>query len=128
MPKAKVLSPAGLSLTSDIPLIGEQPTFVPVPKVTGVKPCGSQVLVEVLTPQELANTSITISGTTDLKVPLQGYIRSAGPNFKTEEWGFKVGDRVLISGGGVMAPNYDDSHRDRFFMEPHAIKSVLVEG
>ena len=42
--------------------------------VKGVTPCGSQVLVEILTPQELMNTNITISEKTDLKVPLQGYI------------------------------------------------------
>jgi hypothetical protein len=129
MAKSKILtSPSGLSLSSDIHLIG-QPTEHPrSPEVTGVKPCGSQVLIEMLTAQELANTNITISEKTDLKVPLQGYVRAAGPNFKPDEWGFKIGDRVLISGGGVIAPNYDDCHRDRFFMEPHAVKSVLVEA
>jgi hypothetical protein len=63
----------------------------------------------------------------DLKVPLQGYVKAVGPAFNSEVFGFAVGDRVLISGGGVMAPEFDDCHRDRFFMEPHSIKSVLVE-
>ena len=75
----------------------------------------------------MSGTTIAISEKTELKVPLQGYIRAVGPNFKSTDWGFNVGDRVLISGGGVLAPNYDDSERDRFFMEPHAIKSVLIE-
>lgn len=126
MAKSKILTPSGLSISSTTPIIGEQ-TFTPVPEITGVKPCGAQVLIEILTVQELANTSITISEKTDLKVPLQGYVRAAGPTFKSEDWGFKVGDRVLISGGGVMAPNYDECHRDRFFMEAHAIKGVLNE-
>lgn len=119
---SKILSPSGFALTGDL-----APTKT-VPDITGVKPCGSQVLVEILTPQELMNTPITISDKTDLKVPLQGYIRAVGPGVKVEDWGFKVGDRVLISGGGVIAPNYNDCHRDSFFMEPHAIKSVLAEG
>lgn len=128
MAKSKILtSPSGLSLSGDFPLIGQPAEHPRSPLVTGVQPCGSQVLIEMLTAQELANTNITISEKTDLKVPLQGYVRAAGPNFKPDEWGFKVGDRVLISGGGVIAPNYDDCHRDRFFMEPHAVKSVLIE-
>lgn len=98
-----------------------------VPQVVGVRPCGSQVLFEALTVQELANTNIVISEKTEIRVPLQGYIRAVGPGFKSEDWGYTVGDRVLISGGGVVAPNYDGTHRERFFMEPTAIKSVLVE-
>lgn len=97
------------------------------PKVTGVKPVGSQVLIEILTPQEIMGTSLTISEKTDLKVPLQGYVKDVGPSFASASWGFAVGDRVLISGSGVLAPNYDNSHRDRFFMEPTAVKAVLAE-
>lgn len=125
MVKSKILAPSGLSISST-PIIGQQ-TFTPVPEITGVQPCGSQVLIEMLTVQELANTSISISEKTDLKVPLQGYVVAAGPGFKTEDWGFKVGDRVLISGVGVIAPNHDDSPRDRFLMEAHVVKCVLSE-
>lgn len=96
-----------------------------IPKITGVKPVGSQVLVEILTPQEIMGTSLAISEKTDLKVPLQGYVKAVGPSFVGSAWGFDVGDRVLISGSGVMAPNYDNFHRDRFFMEPTAIRAVL---
>lgn len=99
-----------------------------VPSITGLKPTGSQVLVEVLTSQELMGTILEITERTDPKVPLQGYIRAAGPSFNKETWGYDVGDRVLISGTGVMAPKYDDSPRDRFFMDPHSIKSVLSES
>lgn len=98
-----------------------------VPKIQNVKPVASQILVEILTPQEIMGTSLTISEKTDLKVPLQGYVRAVGPSFNGEGWGFNVGDRVLISGSGVIAPNYDGTHRDRFFMEPSAIKAVLYE-
>ena len=122
MSKSKILTATGTVYDSNI--IGSETA---VPKIKGVKPTGSQVLVEILTPQEMMGTNLTESDKVDLKVPLQGYVRATGPCFKPEEWGYNVGDRVLISGGGVMAPNYDECHRDRFFMEPHAIKSVLVE-
>ena len=102
-------------------------TREPYPCVKSAKPCGSLLLVEVLTPEELMGTSFSLSGKTDLKVPLQGYIRAIGPSVKAEDWGFKVNDRVLISGSGVMVPNYDGTHRDRFFMDPGAIKGVLSE-
>lgn len=121
MAKSKILAVDGGSIVSAEEAVGL------TPKIKGVKPCGSQILVEMLTVQELAGTSLAISDKTDLKVPMQGYIRATGPAFKADDWGFGVGDRVLISGGGVLAPNYDDCHRDRFFMEPHSVKSVLLE-
>lgn len=104
-----------------------EPLLMDVPKVSGAFPCGSQVLIEILTPQELSGSTLLVSDKHDQKVPLHGYVRAVGPGVNLESWGFKIGDRVLISGSGVMVPNYDNSHRDRFFMEPHAIKGVLVE-
>lgn len=98
-----------------------------VPKIKGARPTGQQVLVEVLTAQELMGTILTVTESTDPKVPLQGYIVAVGPSFRQEQWGFDLGDRVLISGTGVMAPSYDSSERDRFLMDPHSIKSVLEE-
>jgi hypothetical protein len=99
----------------------------PMPTVKGVLPCGAQVLLEVLTPQELMNTTLSVGTNADPKVPLQAYVRAAGPAFKSADWGFKVGDRVLLSGTGVMAPNWNENHRDSFLMEPHAVKAVLPE-
>lgn len=128
MAKGKIVSSSGHDFdlaASNVPIIGETPL---IPNVVAVKPCGSQVMVEMLTVQELAGTKIAISEKTDLKVPMQGYVRAVGPGFKSDDWGFKVGDRVLISGGGVLAPIYDDTHRDRFLLEPHAIKCVVVEA
>lgn len=94
--------------------------------VKGVSPCGSQVLIEILTPQELMNTNLTLAEKTDLKVPMQGYVKAVGPSC-SQGFGFKVGDRVLISGSGVMSPNFDNNHRDTFLMEPSSIKAVLAE-
>jgi len=99
----------------------------PMPTVKGVAPCGSQVLLEILTAQELMNTRLSVGVNADPKVPLQAYVRATGPLFKASDWGFKIGDRVLLSGTGVMAPNWDENHRDSFLMEPHAVKAVLLE-
>jgi len=122
MAKSKILTPSGEIFGTDLVPVGSR-----IPKLSECVPCGAQVLVEILTPQEMMGTDLTVSDKLDLKVPLQGYVRAAGPSFNSESWGFCIGNRVLISGGGVMAPNYDGCHRDRFFMEPHAIKAVLVE-
>jgi hypothetical protein len=102
--------------------------FCSIPTVASVRPCGSQVLIEMLTAQELMNTTLKLSDGTDPKVPMQGYVRAVGPSFN-EAWGFKVGDRVLISGSGVLAPNASlKSGRDSFLMEPVSVRAVLVEG
>lgn len=122
MAKSKILSPSGELFGAELVPAGSK-----IPKLSGCVPCGSQILVEILTPQEMMGTDLTVSDKLDLKVPLQGYVRAVGPAFNQDAWGFCVGNRVLISGGGVMAPNFDGCHRDRFFMEPHAVKSVLVE-
>ena len=96
-----------------------------VPEITGCSPVGSQILVELLTAQELYNTRLTI--TKKVAEGFQGYIRATGPSVKTADWGFKVADRVVVSGGGVPVPNYDNNERDRVLMEPHSIKCVLCE-
>lgn len=121
MSKKIITSSSSLSLPSHI-----APSTT-LPNVVGLKPCGSQVLIEFLTQQEMANTVIAVSEKRDVNIPLQGYIRGVGPGFKFEDWGVSIGDRVLFSGSGIVAPNYDSIERERFIAEPHSIKCVLVE-
>lgn len=122
--KSMIISATGESLESTVTKKSDLNT---IPKVVGVKPCGSQVLVEILTEQEKSNSSLYLSKDAKFSGTPQGYVVAAGPNFKSEDYGFKVGDRVILSGSGVMAPNYDNSHRERLVFEPYVIKSVLVE-
>jgi hypothetical protein len=117
MSKNKILTPLGTEYTNSSP----------VPKVKGVRPCGAQVLIEFLTSQEMLGTSLVVNDKTDLKVPLQGYVRATGPNFKSSDYGFDVGDRVTVSGAGIHVPNWDGIARDRFLMEPSSVKGVIVE-
>ena len=105
-----------------LPIIGSKPRLS---EIYGVQPVGSQVLVELLTAEELYNTVLSL-GTQKVKDGFQGFVRAVGPSVKTEEWGFRIGDRVLVSGGGVPVPNYDNIERERVLMEPHSIKGVLV--
>ena len=102
-----------------------------VPKCKGVIPCGSTILVELLTEQEMANTDIIVKGGTG--GPPQGYILAMGKGlFKadgTTDLDFKVGDRVVLGqGSGNFVPKYDDSPRLRILVEVHNINAVVIEG
>lgn len=96
-----------------------------VKEVKGCVPVGSQVLLELLTAQEIMNTKLHLNNNKPAN-EYQAFVKATGPNLNPDVWGFKVGDRVLLSGSGVPVPNYDDSERDRVLMEPHCIKGVLV--
>jgi hypothetical protein len=106
----------------------EQTCFVSAPKevnrVTGCKPCGAMVLLELLTAQEILHTKLHLQNN-KANAEYQGYVISVGPNFNPDAYGFSLGDRVLVSGNGVPVPNYDDGERDRVLMEPFGIKAVL---
>lgn len=121
--KSKLVTPDGF----EIPVADEKPKTV-VPQVKGLKVTGSQILVELLTEQEMTSSLLHIPvAEKQPQVPRQGYIVAVGPRFKTEDYNFGLGDRVIISGSGVLAPNYDKSERERFIMEPHVVKCVLEE-
>lgn len=102
-----------------------------IPAVTGVKPCGSQILVEVLTAQEALGTKLVVSESTSINGAPQGYIVATGPKVATD-LGFKVGDRVTLHGNFTPVPEgqkFDRKNPDRpwILIEPHQIKAVFVE-
>ena len=104
-----------------------------LPKVRGAKPTGSQVLVELLNEDELIGTSLVIpkaksaNGKALDEAP-QAYIVAMGPKVLEQDWGFKVGDRVVFSTNDfVPVPNYDKYFRDRGTLSPMAIRAVLSE-
>ena len=92
-------------------------------KIKNCVPCGYQVLLELLTDQEVYNTKIIVNDQKNKK-EYHAIVLAIGPGVK-DEHGFKVGDRVLLSGPGVPVPNFDDSEREKILMEPHCIKAVL---
>jgi len=97
------------------------------PKVVSVKPVGSQILYEELTRKEMLGTKLVLSGEGKKETP-QGYIIAVGPAVG-KDWGFAVGDRVIVVGQYVPVPEMDGRNgRKLGLCEPHAIKAVLVEG
>jgi len=92
--------------------------------VSCVKPTGNQILLELLTAQEMLNTKIIVNESKTFK-EFQAIVLAEGPLAKSEQYGFKVGDRVILSGNGVPVPNLDNTGRDRVLMEPNCVKAVL---
>jgi len=98
-----------------------------VPKPTGVEPLGSQVLVETLSAQEALGTQLHVTEETKVGAP-QGYILDIGPNVNLETYGFRVGDRVILTGNFTPVPEkVGKSHRMTILVEPHQIKARLTE-
>jgi co-chaperonin GroES (HSP10) len=96
-----------------------------VEAVKVVKPCGSQILIELLTVQEIMNTNLILNNSKQ-HTEYQGFVLAHGPGVDPSVYGFGVGDRVLLSGSGVPVPSVDNtSERERILMEPHSIKAVL---
>lgn len=102
-----------------------------VPGVVGVNPCGSQVLVELLTAQEALGTALQIDSAASVNGAPQGYVVKLGPKV-APDWGFQVGDRVTLHGNYTPLPEGQklqrkNSHRPWILVEPIQIKAVFVE-
>ena len=96
-------------------------------KVVDCKPCGNQVLIELLTTQEMANTKLILNNTNKkLGAEYQAIVLAVGPQVNFESFGFKIGNRVVISGNAVPAPEYGpETEREKVLVDPTAIKAVL---
>lgn len=101
-----------------------------VPTLKDVKPCGSQVLVELLTAQEILGTKLLVEDSSTITGAPQGYIRALGPRV-TPDWGFNINDRVTLHGNFTPLPesiNRPNSHRPWILIEPNQIKAILIEN
>jgi hypothetical protein len=96
-----------------------------VSSVTGCKPCSGQILLELLTVQEMMGTKLFLKNS-ETHAEYQAYVLAMGPAVDARLYGFQVGDRVLLSGNGTPVPNYDNSERERILMDPYCVKAVLV--
>lgn len=97
-----------------------------VSEIESVRPCGSQVLVEVLNPEECYGTKLILHKQTKVETP-QAIILAVGPAVKLADWGFDIGDRVLLSAQVTPVPNFNESKRNKVLLEPHCVKAVVVE-
>ena len=103
-----------------------------VPSIVGVRPCGTQVLVELLTAQEALGTVLQIDSSASVNGAPQGYVVSVGPKVPAD-LGFQKGDRVTLHGNYTPVPECqkverDNPHRPWILVEPHQIKAVFSEG
>jgi co-chaperonin GroES (HSP10) len=96
------------------------------PKISGLRPLGSSVLIEILSEGEAIGTNLHVTKGTQVGAP-QAYIVSVGAGVKLEDCGFKIGDRVVVQGTFVPLPNYDKHDRMRGIVELHNLKCVLLE-
>lgn len=97
-----------------------------VKQIAGVQALGTQVLLEVLTPQEALGTILHV-GDTQKDTP-QGYVLSVG-HMVPKEWGLKKGDRVFFSANtAVCPPGQAGDGRRQFCIDYSSIKGILVEA
>jgi len=94
-------------------------------KVKDVKPFGSMILVQRLTPAESMGTDLFVSEMATATVP-QVRIVEFGPNIKADEVGLKVGDRLVCVGNATLVPSLDGKHEYNV-LELHNIKAVIHE-
>jgi hypothetical protein len=102
-----------------------------IPTVVGVNPCGTQVLVELLTAQEALGTVLHVDSAASVNGAPQGYVLAVGPKVPAD-LGFQKGNRVTLHGNYTPVPegqkfNRKNSHRPWILVEPHQIKAVFVE-
>jgi co-chaperonin GroES (HSP10) len=98
-----------------------------VPDIKSVRPVGSQVLVERLTAQEQMGTTLQIMSGTNPEGAPQGYVLAWGLKVE-DDWGFEVGDRVVLTGKYTPLPEVPGTNgRELILVEPHQVKAVLLE-
>ena len=100
-----------------------------IPPIKGVEPIGNQILVELLTPQELMNTPLHLGNAPAKTIngAPQAYVMKIGP-MVAKEWGLNEGLRVVLSGNFTPLPEAASKNdRPLAMVEPHTIKAILVE-
>jgi co-chaperonin GroES (HSP10) len=94
-----------------------------------VKAVGANILVELLTVEEVFDSTIKIPNSTKLTA-IQAIILDIGPGLKAEEWGITIGDRVVLWGDYVPVPRpkNDKNKRELGIYAAHSIKAVLKKN
>lgn len=96
-----------------------------VAKISAVHPFGSKVLVEVLNANELLDTSLFLSESTESDGAPQAYILELGPS--VPECGLSVGQRVYWTGKGTAVQDPRAGKRVRALLEVHNIQAIIEE-
>ena len=98
-------------------------------EIKSIKPVGTQILIEVLTSKEILGTILSVTGEGQHEGPPQAVILDIGARVNLDDWGFKKGDRVVLSGTYTPFPKVPSSKSERTMgvVEPHMIKAILVD-
>lgn len=87
-------------------LITPAPETDSIPEIAEIQPYGSYVYVELLSPQEVLGTKLTLTGKTQVSIH-EAYVLAVGPQVP-EVYGIESGHRVFIDGPINFSPNYGD--------------------
>lgn len=89
-------------------------------------PVGNSLLIEVLDDAEAMGTKLHIQN--NRRTDKQAYVLAAGPKLDSS-YGISVGDRVLLNSisGATEVPDYDNSERKCYIVDPSFIKCVFRE-
>ncbi len=99
----------------------------PVPAIKNVRPVGTQILVELLTPNEIMGTNLALAGGGGVSGAPQAYVLDIGPKVDPG-WGIVIGDRVVLSGQFTPLPEAAAKNgRALGVVEPQMIKAILLE-
>lgn len=104
-----------------------QPISSKVPKIKGVHPAGSKILVECLKKDEMLETNLIIAESTEFDGAPQAYIVELGPNVQPHS-GLDVGQRIYWTGNGTPVEDpRADKGRVRALMEIHNVIAIIEE-
>jgi co-chaperonin GroES (HSP10) len=99
-----------------------------VPTITGIRPAGSKILVELINPEAVLATKLILKEDTKTGSE-QAYIVAFGPCVKQEEVKLAVGDRVLL---GVCPKPLQEAKQftDKrlALIEIHNVNAILEEA
>lgn len=107
------------------------PSGSSVPKISNCIPFSDMLLVELLDPNEAIGTLLHIpknemQSNKPLEHAPQAYIAAVGSKVP-KELELKAGMRILLSGGAINVPNYDNCHRDRILIHFSSVKAIIEE-
>ena len=100
---------------------------VKLPKVAGVHPFGSKILIECLGTKEIMGTDLVLNEDVQTGDAPQAYIVELGPNVP-EDAGLSVGQRIYWEGKGMgIEDPRTANNRVRAILEIHNIRAIIEE-
>ncbi len=97
-----------------------------VPEIKGHVPVGNNILIELLTQQEISGSSLFVpEGSSKGPTAHQAYILAVSPMIE-ETWGLKVGQRISLNGGFVPLPG-GQGKRDIGTIQFTSVVAILLE-